>query len=576
MITYIDREYQDSCIEAIFREWYRGVRSTMIEMATGTGKTVIFSRVIKQAQPKRALVLAHRTELIAQAKEKIEAITGLECEIEKADMYATTNWMTRAPVVISSIQTQCSGPKDRRRYRRFDPKDFGVLIADECHHSTANTWRETIDWYLQNPELRVLGVTATADRTDREALGQLFETCAFKYGILDAIEDGYLVPITQHFVPVASLDYSNIKTTCGDLNEGQLARVMQHEKNIYGVCQPTIEAMFGLEPKTLHSKEPKDWRDFLKGTGRKPRRTIIFTVSVEQAEAYCNVFLRAMDGVDWVCGKTSDQKRLEILNRFSRGEISACVNCMVLTEGYDNPGVEMIVMARPTKSRALYTQMVGRSTRPLAGVVDDIPVNDIRREMIKQSAKPFCRVLDFVGNSGKHKLITCMDILGGKVSERASEIAKANALRDGKPKMVTIALSNAEKEAERERQAQMERERNWREAGRAHLMAHSNYRLTHVDPFGHKHEFVPIHKRQTRDGKIFSQKQAQALQECGCDPNRLNYRQGQAIIAKRPPSDKQIAALKSKGVDPTGWTRKQCSKKLDELYKQISKPAAAA
>lgn len=841
-----------------------GDRRFLLGDFTVTHNTVVFSRVIKQCQPKRALVLAHRTELISQAKDKIEAITGLECEIEKADMYATTNWMTRSPVVVSSIQTQCSGPKDKRRYRRFSPNDFGVVIADECHHSTASSWRETIEWYQQNPDLKVLGVTATADRTDQEALGQLFETVAFKYGILDAIKDGYLVPITQQFVPVASLDYSSIKTTAGDLNEGDLARVMQQEKNIYGVCQPTIEAMFGLEPKTLHKVDPKDWRNFLGALGRKPRRTIIFTVSVEQAESYCNVFTRAMDGVEWVCGATSDQKRKDILDRFSRGTTSACVNCMVLTEGYDNPGVEMIVMARPTKSRSLYAQIIGRSTRTLPGIVDGIPTADERKAAIAASPKPFCiaegtlvltdfgeipieqitsdmkvwdgldfvthsgvifrgekqiieyaglkatpdhkvwtekgwtafgecaakqipiavtgdgwkeirqtdhyyrgdisskrqgicfggmrlwksireglqqcgawlgrlsqlwaagsipqmalyqvsggettlrqskrtllsslwwpwnrisiffrqrngfvgettpwaaqrkasrqdrqrwplragefevsdhtakleqsarpatdgrasrlqncpsqfqsirrssakivsswvdmetdfreretkgsiqrkarvfdilnagprnrftaagllvsncRILDFVGNSGKHKLISCMDILGGKISEKAAERAKENALRDGKPKMVMAALSNAQIELEREHQKQMEKERLWREAQRSHLMARSNYALTDVNPFGHNHEFIPIHKRQTRDGKIFSQRQAQALRELGCEPNKLGFRQGHAIIS-RSPSPRQKEALLKHGINPKGMNRKQASEALDKV-----------
>jgi superfamily II DNA or RNA helicase len=196
---------------------------------------------------------------------------------------------------------------------------------------------------------------------------------------------------------------------------------------------------------------PPEWREYLRNLDRDPRRTIVFTVSVPQSEAVANVFLRAMDDVEWVSGKTQKDKRAQTLRRFLKGDTRCVVNCMVLTEGVDNPFVEVIVMARPTKSRSLYTQMVGRSTRTLPGIVDEIPLPEIRREIIEDSRKPFCRILDFVGNSGRHKLITCMDILGGHVSEKAAERAKQNAIIDGKPKMVLAALNNAEMELEKER-----------------------------------------------------------------------------------------------------------------------------
>ncbi|HZZ98848.1 MAG TPA: DEAD/DEAH box helicase family protein, partial [Candidatus Saccharimonadia bacterium] len=183
------RPYQQRLVEAVFEKW-RQFRSTLIVAATGTGKTEIFATIIERNQPGRTLVLAHRTELIQQAREKIER-RGLPCEIEKADLYATTNLFHATPVVVSSIQTQCSGPKDNRRYKRFNPKDFSLLVCDEGHHACSPSWKEVIDYYRQNPTLKVLGVTATPDRADSEALGQVFESVAGTYDILDAIQDGY-------------------------------------------------------------------------------------------------------------------------------------------------------------------------------------------------------------------------------------------------------------------------------------------------------------------------------------------------------------------------------------------------
>jgi superfamily II DNA or RNA helicase len=563
-----DREYQTAALEAIQREFLT-VQSTLLEQATGTGKTVVFGRLVKSRLPKRALILAHRNELIVQAKEKMKEICGCEVEIEKADQYANTHHIFRAPIVVSSIQTQCSGPKDNRRYRRFNPNDFATVIADECHHSTANSWRETIDHYLQNPNCRLLGVTATSDRADGEALGQVFKTVAYKYGILDAIRDGYLVDVTQQFVKVGNLDFSHIKTTQGDLNEAELSRIMESEDVIQRVCQASLEAMFALKPKTLSEVPVPEWGHFFRELKRHPRRTIVFTVSVPQAEMTANIFSRVMGGVEWVCGDTKKETRTDILGRFKTGETSVCVNCQVLTEGYDNPQVELIIMARPTKSRSLYAQMVGRSTRTLPGVVDDIPEADVRRLLISQSAKPFCRVLDFVGNSGKHKLVSVADILGGHVSEAAAEEAKKVAMSKESPVKMMVTMSNAEIELERQRQAAMDKARKLEEARKSHLLAKTEFHITDVDPFSHRHERIPIDKRHSKDGRIFSENQAKVLRLAGCDPSRFGYKQGQAIIAgyykKHPGTPRQLEILRNFGFDPSDWSHQQVKSALEKL-----------
>jgi superfamily II DNA or RNA helicase len=560
------RDYQQDMLEAIFREW-TAHKSTMVVAATGTGKTVVIAAVIREAQPKPALVLAHREELIRQAKEKIEAVAGLPVEIEKADLWAGTSLFHRNPVVVSSIQTQVSGPPHKRRYMRFNPWAFGILIIDECHHATSKSYREVVAWYQRNPELRVLGVTATPDRADEEALGQVFESVAYEYDTLDAIDGGHLVGVTQQFVAVESLDYSHIRTTAGDLNEGDLAKVMETEENIQGICQPTLEAMWGLPPKTLSSIPVAQWHEYLSGLGRTPRRTIIFTASVEQAKMGAAVLSRAMDGIEWVCGATNKDQRRATLSRFATGETHAVFNCGVLLEGFDNPRVELIAMARPTKSRALYAQAIGRSTRPLPGVVDGLATAEERRAAIAASAKPFCRVLDFTGNSGHHKLVTCADILGGKVSPEAVDRAKQKAIKDGKPVMIMVTMSNAEAELEREKREKQRLERERQEAARrARLLAKSNYNLEDVDPF--RGATVPYAKSNfSRDGRGFTERQAAVLRNAGHDPQQLGYGQGKAIIGKllEKPSEKQLGIIRRHGENPNGWSRKKCSEWIGRL-----------
>lgn len=577
------RCYQQRCHDAIFDEWTRH-NATLAVAATGTGKTVVFAHVIKSIQPLRSMVLAHRNELIVQAKEKIEAVTGLGVEIEKADLYARTSLFHKMPIVVSSIQTQISGPKDKRRYLRFDPMDFGILICDEAHHSTAGSWKEVISHYRKNPNLKVLGVTATPDRSDKEALGQVFESVAFEYGILDAIKDGYLVDITQQFVGVDGLDYSHIRTTAGDLNEGDLAKVMEAEKNIQGICQPTIEVMFALPPKTLSNIPVPEWMQYLADLKRTPRRTIVFTVSVAQAEMCCNVFSRAIDGVEWVCGKTKPQDRKRILERFSAGETHAVINCGVLLEGFDNPGVEVIAMGRPTKSRALYAQAIGRSTRPLPGLVDGLATAEERRAAIAASTKPYCRILDFVGNSGRHKLISCADVLGGKISEEAVEAAKAKAIKEGKPVRILRTMSNAEAELEQQKREAAERKRKAEEARKARLLARVEYNTEDVDPFS-GHQVKPSGNIMSRDGRQFSEPQLKILREKGHDPSRYSYKQGQAIIGKilSTPSEPQKRLLVRAGYKPEELTmsRKEASALIDRVVKNnyrrvpITEPAEA-
>jgi len=222
-------------------------------------------------------------------------------------------------------------------------------------------------------------------------------------------------------------------------------------------------------------------------------------------------------------------------------------------------------VARPTKSRSLYCQMIGRSTRPLPDLVDRIATPDERRQVIAASPKPFCRILDFVGNSGRHKLVTCADVLGGKmpseVIERANEMAQA----DDKPRRMLVTLNNAQLELERKQREEAEKKRRDEEAKRAALMAKVNYHVEEVNPFGER--TVLTGPASSRDGHYFSEKQAAILRKNGYDPTTLRYGAGKAIIGKimQTVSPGQRKVLIRFGFDPSKMDRKTASKTIDVL-----------
>jgi len=195
------RDYQREAGNAVM-DAFKDHSTALVVMPTGCGKTILFADIIARFQPGRTMVLAHREELIFQAQHKIHAVTGLRARVEMAALRVDEGVASRqAQVIVSTIQTQVSG-RDKKRMEKFLPEDFSLVIVDECHHATSKSYRAAIDHYRTNPRLKVLGVTATPDRTDEEALGQIYETVAYDYEIIEAIQDGWLVPVQQQIIQV--------------------------------------------------------------------------------------------------------------------------------------------------------------------------------------------------------------------------------------------------------------------------------------------------------------------------------------------------------------------------------------
>jgi superfamily II DNA or RNA helicase len=394
------RWYQREASDAAFRVWGEGSRSGLIVAATGTGKTQIFSAVTRQwlaTEGSPVLVLAHRDELVGQAVERLEQITGEQVEIEQADLKASKH----ARIVVASVQTIYR----ERRLEKFGPEHFGLIIADEAHHYVAKTYRKPLDYFTQ---AKVLGVTATPDRGDAKAMGRIFDDVAYVFDIGQGIENGYLVPLEGRRVTLDAIRLDGVTKTAGDLSDAQLDEAM-------------IGAVEGIVQKTLDLEPDRQGVCFF--PGRKTAELAMARFNALRPNSAC-----------YIDGNTPKDVRKSIVRAFKEGRYQYLCNCQVATEGFDAPAASLIVIGRPTLSRSLYAQMVGRGTRVLPGVVDWYVAKEdmsARRRAIAASEKPNCMVLDFVGNSTKHDLMTPEDLLGGSFTDEEVERAKAERKAKG-------------------------------------------------------------------------------------------------------------------------------------------------
>ncbi len=414
------RPYQHRCLEKI-RDDFERLDSTLAVLATGLGKTVIFSELARRWDRGRVLIVAHRDELIQQAADKLHKATGERPAIEMGESWSDEDGFLRpAKVVVTSVQTMCR-PK---RCQRFRPADFGLVVIDEAHHAIAESYRKVIAHFRQNNELKVLGVTATPRRSDDLALGQVFEGCAFEFGINDAIREGWLVPIRQKIVQVEDLDFSQVKTVAGDFHQGELEAILSQEGILHRMAAPLVE-LAGDQP------------------------TLVFCVGVAQARLLAALLNRYKPhSAESVNGETPKPRRKEIVDDFRSGKLQFLCNVGVFLEGFDAPETSVLAMCRPTQSLVVYLQALGRITRTRPGVVDGVNDAAERVRRISLDRKPCGLVLDYVGNSEKHnnKLVTSADALGGQYALPVRQYAARVANEEGSAIPTEEALERADAE----------------------------------------------------------------------------------------------------------------------------------
>ncbi len=391
------RDYQDDCLRAIAEAW-RFYSRALITMATGCGKTVLFSReTLREVRSGgRVLILAHTDELLEQAIDKLRKTTGLIAEKEKADSIASP----AAKVVVASIQTLSR----ENRLRGFRDDHFTLVICDEAHRALAKSYQRVMcyfhfgaeslepSWTMPLPEsaysrhAKVLGVTATADRGDKRSLGEFFQKCVFEYGLLEAVRDGYLVkPIVKN-IPI-KIDVRGVKTS-------KLSG--QADFDVSEVAQRLSPLLAAIAVEI----RKEAWN----------RKTVVFTPSIETAKMLAKDLQDLGVTADFVTGACDD--RSEKIAAFDRGANGRVIICaMLLTEGWDCPTASCVCVLRPTKIRALFTQAVGRCTRTLPGVIDGLQTPEERLAAIAASDKPDMLILDFLWLADRLDLVRPVDLV---------------------------------------------------------------------------------------------------------------------------------------------------------------------
>ena len=324
------RGYQQEAHDAVIEKWGE-FDKLLLNLPTGTGKTIVFSKIIETVVQRgggRCLVLAHRDELIRQAQDKLKISTGLDSAIEKADESA---WGSLYPVTIGSVQSLM---REKRR-AKFSRDHYRYIIVDEAHHCLAASYQIVLNYF---DGAKVLGVTATPDRGDKRDLGQYFDAMAYEYSLTAAIHDEWLVPIQAQTLPL-KIDLSHCKIMAGDFSD----------KDLGSVLDPYLEQ--------IAQKMQEQVSD---------RKTVVFLPLIATSKKLESFLRKAGLQVRHIDGTSKDRK--EVLQWFRNAPAgSVLCNSMLLTEGWDEPSADCIVCLRPTKIRALYTQIVGRGTRLFEG-----------------------------------------------------------------------------------------------------------------------------------------------------------------------------------------------------------------
>lgn len=326
------RPYQNEAQNAVFKQWDSGIRKTLMVLPTGCGKTVVFAKIAENCvrHGERVLILAHRSELLEQASDKIYKVTGLKTAVEKAEETCIGSWFR---IVVGSVQTLMR----EKRLSKFNKDFFNTIIIDEAHHAVSDSYQNVLNHFSR---AKVLGVTATPDRGDMRNLGQVFEDLAYEYTLPKAIKEGYLAPIKALTLPL-KVDITNVGVQAGDYKVSELSNALD----------PYLHKIAEEMEKVC-----------------KNRKTVVFLPLVATSQKFRDILNEKGFKAVEVNGNSFD--RAECLRRFNDGEYNVMCNSMLLTEGWDCPSVDCIVVLRPTKSRSLYCQMVGRGTRLCEGKED--------------------------------------------------------------------------------------------------------------------------------------------------------------------------------------------------------------
>lgn len=504
------RPYQEAARIAVNDEWERGVNKTLLVLPTGTGKTIVFSKIIEDRvrAGDRCLVLAHRGELLDQAADKLEKSTGLRCSVEKAKDTSINSWYR---VTVGSVQTLMR----ERRLSQFSPDYFGTIVVDEAHHCISESYQRVLQHFNN---AKVLGVTATPDRGDMHNLGSYFETLAYEYSLPQAIKENYLCPIKALTLPL-KLDISMVSKQAGDFKASEICTALD----------PYLESI--ADEMIKHCQN---------------RKTVVFLPLIKTSQKFTRIL--QSKGLTAAEVNGDSENRTKILSDFASGRYQVLCNSMLLTEGWDCPSVDCIVVLRPTQIRSLYAQMVGRGTRIYPG-------------------KDYLLLLDFLWHTQNHELCHPACLIAER-DEVAQQITKNIENYDG-----PLDLIEADKQAE----SDIVRQREEALAQKLETMRKRKRKL--VDPL----QFEMSIQAEDLSGYVPSfawemappsEKQIQSLEKLGILPDeidnagkasklldRLSIRRAEGLT-----TPKQIRFLENKGFQHVGtWQFETARNLIDRI-----------
>lgn len=505
------RDYQEEARTAIASEWEKGVRKTLLVLPTGCGKTIVFSKVIEDRVKlgERVLILAHRSELLDQASDKLAKATGIFTATEKAEQSCLNSWFR---VVVGSVQT-LQRPK---RLAQFDKDYFDTIVVDEAHHCISDSYQRVLEHFNN---ANVLGVTATPDRGDMRNLGSYFESLAYEYTLPKAIKNGYLSPIKALTIPL-ELDLSAVSMQSGDFKASEVGTALD----------PYLEQIADEMLKYCTDK-----------------KTVVFLPLVKTSQKFRDILNEKGFKAAEVNGDSKD--RAEVLDDFSKGKYNVLCNSMLLTEGWDEPSVDCIVVLRPTKIRSLYSQMVGRGTRLYPGKEDLL-------------------LLDFLWHTERHELchpasLICENEEVAKKMTENMEIAAGTAIdiEEAEEKAASDVVAQREEALAKQLEEMRRRKRKLVDPLQFEMSIQAEDLSTYVPSFGW--EMAPP-----------SDKQIKALEKCGIFPDtidnagkasmildRLNKRKDEGLT-----TPKQIRFLEGKGFKHVGmWPFQSAKHMIDRI-----------
>lgn len=504
------RPYQQEAKEAVFEQWENGTRRTLLVLPTGCGKTIVFAKITEDCvrHGDRVLILAHRGELLEQAADKIHKATGLGCAVEKAEESCQGSWFR---IVVGSVQTLMR----EKRLGRFPADYFNTIIIDEAHHCISDSYQRVLQHF---PEAHVLGVTATPDRGDMRNLGQYFETLAYEYTLPKAIKEGYLCPIKALTIPL-KIDMSSVSVQAGDFKAGDISTALD----------PYLER--------IAQEMEKYCRD---------KKTVVFLPLVKTSQKFRDI----LNGHGFQAAEVNgdSQDRSEVLEGFEKGRYNILCNSMLLTEGWDCPSVDCVVVLRPTKVRSLYCQMVGRGTRLSPG-------------------KDHLLLLDFLWHTERHELchpasLICQD------EEVAQQMTK-NIEEAGCPVDIEEAEKTAAEDVVAQREEALAKQLDEMKRRKGRLVDPLQFEMSiqaedlsgYVPAFGWEMAPPSDDQKRTLEKLGINAENIDNAGKASKLLDRLNKRKAEGLS-----TPKQIRQLEQRGFQNVGtWTFGQAKKLIDRI-----------